>query len=60
MRVNPAAKCLLREADGPREREVVIGEAGSQCRCDDDRDRQLLATARARASATMKSVPSGR
>ena len=42
MRVNPAAKCLLREADGPREREVVIGEAGSQCRCDDDRDEQLL------------------
>ena len=42
VRIDPAAECVLREADGAREREVVIGEAGSQRRCDDDRDRQLL------------------
>ena len=42
VRIDPAAERLLREADGAREREVVIGEPGSQCRRDDDRDRQLL------------------
>ena len=42
VRIDPATECVLREADGPRERQVVIGEAGSQRRCDDDGHGQLL------------------
>ena len=42
VRFDPAAERVLREADGAREREVVIGETGSQRRRDDHRDRQLL------------------
>ena len=40
--IDPAAERLLREADGAREREMVIGETCSQRRRDHHRNGQLL------------------
>ena len=40
VRIDPATECVLREADGPGEGEVVIGQAGPERRCDNHGHRQ--------------------